>query len=347
MNVRTEARTASLGSGSLFSAKGLYEALAKYDEPSLRKALWQLGNSFLPYVALWALMIYTVKNDYSYWITLGLALVSTPFLVRIFIFFHDCCHGSFFASRRANRIIGYLSGILTFTPYEDWQRAHSGHHATSGDLDRRGIGDIWTATVEEYRALPWRSRIAYRLYRHPLVMFGVGPAAIMLFLQRMWHPGARRRERVSVMITNAALVALVSLAAFTIGLKTYMQIQLPIILITGAIGVWLFYVQHQFEGADWARHEEWNPIRAALQGSSHYKLPRWLQWCTGNIGLHHIHHVRPSIPNYHLQRVYNEVPVMQEVKPLTFWRSFKSLRLNLWHEKEQRLVSFRALRSIS
>lgn len=326
--------------------RGLYEALAPYERPSTGKAVWQLGNSLVPYLALWGLMIFTVQSGLSYWITLGLALLASPFLVRLFIIFHDCGHGSFMASHKANRIVGFITGILTFTPFEDWQRAHAGHHATSGDLDRRGTGDIWTATVDEYRSMPWHTRVAYRLYRNPLVMFGVGPSAVMLLLQRFWHAGARRRERMSVILTNVALAFIVALAAATIGIKTYILIQLPIVMIGGAAGVWLFYVQHQFERTDWARHEQWNPIRAALQGSSHYKLPRWLQWCTGNIGLHHIHHVRPGIPNYRLQQCYDQVPAVREVEPLTVWKSLRSLRLHLWHEREQQLVTFGAVRSI-
>jgi omega-6 fatty acid desaturase (delta-12 desaturase) len=320
-----------------------YQAVSKYSQPNLRKAIWQLVNTFVPYLALWVLMVRTVQLGYSYWLTLALATVAAGLLVRIFIFFHDCCHGSFFASRRANTILGYVTGILTFTPYEDWRRAHAGHHATAGDLDRRGVGDVWTLTVEEYLAAPRLKQIAYRFFRNPLVMFGLGPAFVFFLAQRFSHQGARKRERYSVIFTNLAILAIIGLTSLTIGFRAYALVQLPVMIIAGAIGVWLFYVQHQFEGVHWARHEVWDPIRAALEGSSYYKLPRLLQWFTGNIGLHHIHHVRPRIPNYSLQQCYDEVPAFQAVEPLTILSSLKSLRMNLWDEKQHKLVSFRSL----
>jgi len=320
-----------------------YQAVSKYSQPNLRTAIWQLVNTFVPYLALWVLMVRTVQLGYSYWLTLALAAVAAGLLVRIFIFFHDCCHGSFFASRRANTILGYVTGILTFTPYEDWRRAHAGHHATAGDLDRRGGGDVWTLTVEEYLAAPRLKQIAYRFFRHPLVMFGLGPAFVFFLAQRFSHRGARKRERYSVIFTNLAILAIIGLTSLTIGFRAYALVQLPVMIIAGAIGVWLFYVQHQFEGVYWARHEVWDPMTAALEGSSYYKLPRLVQWFTGNIGLHHIHHVRPRIPNYNLQQCYAEVPAFQAVEPLTILSSLKSLRMNLWDEKQQKLVSFRSL----
>jgi omega-6 fatty acid desaturase (delta-12 desaturase) len=323
-----------------------YQSILKYDQPSLRKAIGQLIDTFVPYFALWALMVRTVQSGHAYWVTLALAIVAAALLVRIFIFFHDCCHGSFFASRRANRILGYISGMLTFTPYEDWRRSHAGHHATAGDLDRRGTGDVWTLTVEEYLAAPGLRRLVYRFFRNPLVMFGLGPAFVFLLAQRFPHKGTRKRERNSVVFTDLAILAIIGVASVTIGLRAYALIQLPIMLVASTIGVWLFYVQHQFEGVYWARHEVWDPMRAALEGSSYYKLPRVLQWFTGNIGLHHIHHVRPRIPNYNLQQCYDDTPALQAVRPLTIRRSLQSLRMNLWDEKRQKLVSFRSLKAL-
>jgi omega-6 fatty acid desaturase (delta-12 desaturase) len=317
--------------------------VARYAQPNQRKALWQLANTFVPYIGLWILMIYTVKIGLSYWITLALAVVAAAFLVRIFIFFHDAGHGSFFGSSRANALLGYISGTLTFTPYHSWRRAHALHHATSGNLDRRGVGDVWTMTVEEYQSAPRRTRIAYRLYRNPLVMFGLGPASSFLISQRFPRKWDKRRERTSVLITNVAILGIIVLASLTIGFWTYVVIQLPIILIGGAAGIWLFYVQHQYEGVYWAREETWDATRAALEGSSYYRLPKLLQWLTGNIGLHHIHHLRPRIPNYSLQQCFDGVPAMQVVQPLTIPESLKSLRMNLWDEKGQALVSFRSL----
>lgn len=324
-----------------------FKTLSKYGQPSLRKAIWQLLDTLLPYVGLWGLMVYMVHQEYSYWMILVIAVVAAALLVRIFIFFHDCCHGSFFASRRANKILGYISGILTFTPYEAWRYSHARHHATVGDLDRRGIGDVWTMTVAEYLTAPRLKRLSYRIFRNPFVMVGLVPAIEFLIILRFPHKGMRKHEHHSVMFTNLAIVAIIGVVGLAIGFWTYIAIQLPIILIAGTIGVWLFYVQHQFEGAYWARHEVWDPLRASLEGSSYYKLPGVLQWFTGNIGLHHIHHIRPGIPNYRLQECYNGIQALQAVKPLTLRTSLKSLWMNLWDEKRQKMVSFRSLKAIS
>lgn len=318
----------------------------KYEQTDLRKAIWQLTNTFLPYLALWYVMIRTVQLDYPYWMTLALAVLAAALLARIFIFFHDCGHGSFFASRRARTILGYITGVLTFTPYQDWAHNHRIHHATAGDLDRRDVGDVWTMTVEEYRAAPRTRRIFYRLVRNPIFMLGIGPIWVFLISQRFPHKNAKRRERRSVLITNLALLAILILASVTIGPWVYLLVQLPVILIVAAAGIWLFYVQHQFDGVYWARHEEWDPIRASLEGSSYYKLPKVLQWFTGNIGLHHIHHIRPRIPNYNLQRCYDETPEFQAVKPITLRTSLRSLWFNLYDEQSGKLVSFRALKTL-
>jgi omega-6 fatty acid desaturase (delta-12 desaturase) len=274
-----------------------------------------------------------------------LALVAGGILVRVFILFHDCCHGSFFASRRANTILGYASGILTFTPFADWRYAHNLHHATAGNLDRRGVGDIRTMTTAEYLAAPLRKRLAYRIYRNPFVLFGPGAALLFLFFQRFTTKGAGKRERRSVFLTNVALLAVVGTASVTIGFQTYLLIQLPVILIAGSLGLWLFYIQHQFESVYWAHNESWDPMKVALEGSSYFKLPKILQWFTGNIGLHHIHHVRPTIPNYNLQQCYDDMPVFQAVVPLTIRTSLQSLRLSLYDEEQKQLISFRSLKS--
>jgi omega-6 fatty acid desaturase (delta-12 desaturase) len=320
-----------------------YAITAKYRQSNLGKSLWQLCDTFVPYCVLWAAMIYAVQQGLPYWITLALAVVAGGILVRIFILFHDCCHGSFFASRRANMILGYVTGILTFTPFEDWRYAHSVHHATAGDLDRRGVGDIWTMTTKEYLAAPILKRLWYRIYRNPFVLFGPGAALLFLFIQRFPTNGGGKRERNSVALTNLALLAVVGAASWTIGFRTYLLIQLPVILIAGSLGLWLFYTQHQFESVYWRRHESWEPLKVALEGSSYFKLPKILQWFSGNIGLHHIHHVRPSIPNYNLQRCYDEIPAFQMVKAITLRTSFRSLWLSLCDEKKKTLVSFRSL----
>jgi acyl-lipid omega-6 desaturase (Delta-12 desaturase) len=321
----------------------LYQTTAKYGRSKLRKSLWQLFDTFVPYLMLWAFMVYTVQREFPYWITLTLALVAGGILVRIFILFHDCCHGSFFASRRGNTMLGYVTGILTFTPFQDWRHSHNRHHATAGNLDRRGTGDIRTMTTEEYLAAPLGRRFAYRFYRNPFILFGPGSLLLFLVLQRFSKKGGGKRERKSVLITNVALLLVVGVAARTIGLQTYLLIQLPVILIGGGLGLWLFYVQHQFEDAYWMRHQSWDPMSVALAGSSYFKLPKILQWFTGNIGLHHIHHVRPTIPNYNLQQCQDEIPALRAVKAITFLTSIRSLRLGLYDEKNKKLVSFRSL----
>lgn len=320
----------------------LSEITRQFAHANCRKACWQLFDTIIPYGVLWALMLHAVRQGYPYWMTLALAVIAAGILVRIFILFHDCCHGSFLPSRRANTILGYLSGILIFTPFEDWRYAHNVHHATAGDLDRRGTGDIWTMTTEEYLAAPRRKRLAYRIYRNPFILFIPGPLLLFLFVHRFPTKGAKKRERIGVAFTNLALVLVVLAASFTIGLRTYLLIQLPVIAIAGSFGLWLFYLQHQFENVYWARHESWQPLRVALEGSSYLKLPKILQWFTGNIGLHHIHHARPTIPNYHLQQCYDEIPVFQTVTPLTIRTSLKSLRLGLYDEEQQKLISFRS-----
>ena len=337
--------SADPGSGKIQASElNSRHPLGEYKKPNLRKALVQVINTFLPYCALWILMVFMVHLGFSYWILLALIIPASLLLLRIFIFFHDCCHNSFFASRRANRILGFIAGILTFTPYDDWRRSHGRHHNTTQDLDRRGVGDIWTLTVEEYLAAPKRNRLAYRFYRNPFALFGLIPFIYFFIRQRFPNRVAGKREIYSVVFTDMAILVIIAGVSMTIGLGTYLLIQLPIMAIAGAIGVWLFYVQHQFEGVYWARQENWDPRRAALEGSSYYRLPKVLQWFTGNIGLHHIHHLHPLIPNYHLQGFYDAEPAVQAVDPVTIRRSLKSLRLNLWHEAGQKMVSFRSVK---
>ena len=323
----------------------LYKRVAPFAVSDRRKAVQQIFETFFPYLILWVLMVFSIARGYSYWLTLGLIILAAGFQVRIFILFHDAGHGSFFNSRRANRVLGYIAGILTFTPYEQWTSSHARHHATVGDLDRRGMGDVWTMTVEEYQEASWWQRLYYRVYRHPVLMFGFGPGIVFLIGNRFTHKGSDARGGKSVRVTNLALLLILILAYFTIGLKTYLLIQVPVMLIAGALGVWLFYVQHQYEGVYWARHKEWEPLRAALEGSSYYKLPKLLQWITGSIGLHHIHHIQPRIPNYHLQQCQDNVDELHDVEPITLKSSLWSLTHHLWDEERGRLISFRALKT--
>jgi omega-6 fatty acid desaturase (delta-12 desaturase) len=320
-------------------------AVAPFQQADTRRSLWQLINSAVPYAGLWVLMYLSLSV--SYWLTLALAVMASGFMVRLFIIFHDCGHGSFFTSQRANDITGIITGIVTLTPYYDWRHAHAIHHATSGDLDRRGVGDVWTMTVDEYLDAPWWKRVAYRVFRFPLVTFGLGPTFIFLIAQRFPSPSSKAaRERHSVYWTDLALLFIFLLFAVTIGWQAFVLLQLPILVIGGAAGVWLFYVQHQFEGMVWERHDKWDYVTAALQGSSFYKLPKVLQWFSGNIGFHHIHHLSPRIPNYNLEPCYKSDPLFQTVKPVTLRSSVKSLTLRLWDEQHRRLVGFGGIKQL-
>ena len=320
-----------------------YKELSKYEKPDSRKAAGQILNTFVPYIGLWAAMIWIVRSQTSLWYLCPLVLLAAGLTVRIFIMQHDCGHGSFLKSHSANRILGMVCGVITFTPYDDWKHEHAAHHAAAQDLERRGIGDIQTLTTEEFRNASPRKRLYYRLFRNPFVLFVVGPFFQFVLAHRFTHKRSGPRERQSVLITNAALVGLVALASVTIGLRTYLLIQGPIIAVAASLGVWLFYVQHQYDDVYWEHHAEWDPIRAALEGSSYYRLPKLLQWFSGNIGLHHIHHLRPRIPNYHLQKCYDEVPELQKARTLTLFESFKCINLHLWDEQTRQMVSFRNL----
>ena len=283
--------------------------------------------------------------EISYWLTVVLSVFAAGFLTRIFIIFHDCGHGSFFKSRKANDICGFITGVITLTPYYQWRHDHAVHHATSSDLGRRGVGDIWTMTVKEYRASSRLKKLGYRLYRNPLVLFGFGPLYFFFVRNRIPTRSANRRERHSVQWTNLALSGIAIVLSVTIGLTTVAVVQSPIMIISGAAAVWLFYVQHQFDPAYWEQHEDWDYLTAALEGSSFYKLPKILQWFTGNIGFHHVHHLDPRIPNYHLENYHKKTPIFHQIKPITLWSSLKSATLRLWDEEAHRLVGYRHLRT--
>jgi acyl-lipid omega-6 desaturase (Delta-12 desaturase) len=312
-------------------------AIDRFRQSGTWRPVAEVLQTLVPYAVVWLGMMMFARRGHP-WLALAMSVLAGALLVRVFIIFHDCCHGSFFASRRANRVLGYVTGVLTLTPFDSWQRAHAEHHATAADLDRRGVGDMWTLTVNEYLAASWRRRLFYRIFRNPFIMLGVGPAFVFVVANRFAGRHATPRERFSVHFTNAAIGAALAGAYFTIGLPTFLLVQSPTLLVAAGAGVWLFYVQHPFEGVYWARHEAWDPLRAALEGSSYYKLPKVLQWVTGSIGLHHIHHVQPRIPSYNLQRCQDAVPVFQSVPPLTIRQSLRSLRMRLWDEAGQRMV---------
>ncbi len=318
----------------------LYSDLASFRKPDGRKAAWQLVNTLAPYAFLWYLMVRSIQLDYPYVVTLLVALPAAAFLVRVFILFHDCAHNSLFPSRKANVFFGYLLGVLVFTSYEDWRNSHLRHHATYANLDERGFGDIWTMTLAEYRNSSTRERLKYRLYRNPVVLIVLGAVFLFLLSNRLPGRNAEPRVRRGILLTNLLLGALVIAAALFIGLGTYLMIQLPVIWLAGMAGIWLFYVQHQFPDVYWRRRKDWDPWKAAMQGSSFYRLPTLLRWFSGSIGFHNIHHLNPVIPNYQLKNCYDYVPAMQCVKPLTILSSLTCVRLKLWDEEHQEMVGF-------
>jgi omega-6 fatty acid desaturase (delta-12 desaturase) len=320
--------------------------LARYNQPSDARGLFEIAVTIVPLVGLWLLA--WAMLDISYWIALPLALAAGAFVVRLFMIQHDCGHGSFFRHRFANVWIGRLASIVTMTPFGFWKRTHAVHHASSGNLDRRGMGDIDTLTVAEYRARSMWGRLRYRLYRHPLVMFGFGPTYLFLLQHRLpvgMMRGKGWRPWISTMTTNAAIAAAAGALIWLIGLKPFLMIHLPVAIMAASIGVWLFYVQHQFEGTTWAKEGSWNALDAALHGSSHYDLPAFLRWITANIGMHHLHHLSSRIPYYRLPRVLRDHPELREIGRLTLSQSLGCVRLVLWDDTQRRLVSFREARA--
>ena len=320
------------------------EIVLKYQKPSLWRALWQIIDTVIPYGVVWYLMYLSLAV--SWWLVAPLAVLAGALLVRVFIIFHDCGHGSFFKSRAANDLAGFIAGVLTFTPYYHWRWEHAIHHSNSGDLDKRGTGDVWTMTVQEYLESSRWKKFAYRLARNPFILFVVAPVFLFLIRQRFPSPKASARERHSVYAMNAALLAMAVALSLVFGIKAYVLIQLTILVVAGGLGVWMFYVQHQFEGVYWERGDDWSFVSAALQGSSFYKLPRILQWFSGNIGFHHIHHLSPRIPNYNLEKCHQADPLFQKVKPITLFSSLKSATYRLWDEKNRRLVGYSHLRQL-
>ncbi len=320
--------------------------LAPYRKSQAWRSIFQLVTTALPLAALWLAMLWSLRV--GYWLTLLLAVPAALLVVRMFMFQHDCGHGSFFRSQKANNWVGRVIGVLTLVPYAYWRKTHAIHHATSGNLDSRDFGDIDTLTVREYLSRPWIKRVMYRFYRDPLVLLLIGPAYQFIIKHRYPAdiPRNWKREWASVHWTNLALLAVLVAATLTIGLGRFVAVQLPITLIAGSVGVFLFYVQHQYEDTYWRYREAWDYHAAGLEGASFYRLPRVLHWMTANIGFHHIHHVNPRIPNYHLRRCYNENPELHEVTQLSIPQSIKTLWLTLWDEDERRLVGFRSLRGI-
>ena len=317
------------------------DAVMKYTRPDLYKSVWQIFNSVVPYIIMWYFIYRSLV--YPYWITLLLSIIASGFLIRIFIIFHDCGHRSFFKSKNANFIVGKIMGILTYTPFHKWHQQHWVHHATSANLDKRGTGDVWTMTVEEYlNSTAWK-RFYYRAFRNPFIMFTIGSVLIVLVQNRSTNKQMTKQERWNVYLTNIIILVIALLISLVIGLKAFLLIQLPILLIAHSIGIWLFYIQHQFDDVEWERDEKWDYRSAAVNGSSFLKLPAVLQWFTGNIGFHHVHHLSPKIPNYNLAKCHYENEIFKNIKPIILFSTFKALNLSLWDEATRRMISFKRI----
>jgi omega-6 fatty acid desaturase (delta-12 desaturase) len=314
------------------------DTLAPYARPRLGRSLVDIVTSVVPYLILSVVIYNTI--GYSVFVALALAIPTAGFLVRTFVVFHDCTHGSLLPSKRANAYVGALLGLMVLAPFHRWRHDHAVHHASSGDLERRGVGDLPTLTVAEYRARSARGRLAYRMNRNPLVMFGVGPIIAMVIGPRIATRAQRPRMRHSVLLTDLSLLAIVAPLCWWIGVDGFLIAWAPAALLAGATGIWLFYVQHQFEDAYWESAEEWTYADAALRGSSYLKLPRVLQFFTANIGLHHVHHLNAKIPNYNLQRAHDDNDMFHGVPVLSLWDGLRAVRLKLWDEEGNRLITF-------
>ncbi len=321
------------------------DSVARHEQPSLRHSLFDVVTSVLPYLALSVVMYLCL--DVSVWITLALAVPAAGFLLRTFIVFHDCAHGSFLPSKRANLWLGRFTGLLVFQPFGNWRHNHAVHHGTAGDLDRRGTGDIPTLTVEEYLSSPWQQRLGYRLFRNPLVMFGIGPIWSLMIGPRIWSKKMRPRQRRSVIATNLVLAGVIGAIIWFVGLEAWLLVQMPIAILAGTMGIFMFYVQHQFEDVYWENSEDWSYADAALQGSSYLVLPKLLQFFTGNIGLHHVHHLSAKIPNYHLQRAHDENPIFHDVPVLSVRDGLRSIRLKVIDPASGRLLTWRQVKAVS
>lgn len=322
--------------------KNLRKQVAVFEKSSLPASIWQLLNTLIPFFGLWVLAYKSLSI--SYILTIGISVIAAGFLVRTFIIFHDCCHHSFFRNRKANAIVGTITGILTVFPYNQWQHDHSVHHATSSNLDKRGTGDIWVLTVDEYLASsPWE-RLKYRMYRNPLVMFGLGPIYVFLLKNRLNRNGARLNERINTYVTNVGIFTISAVLCLTLGWKQFLLVQGPIFLISGSLGIWLFYVQHTFEDSYFEEDKHWEYVKAAVEGSSFYKLPKIFQWLTGNIGYHHVHHLSPRVPNYKLEQAHNNTLPLQNVPTITLATSLSSLKFRLWDEQNKKFVGFKEIK---
>ncbi|MUV06245.1 fatty acid desaturase [Planococcaceae bacterium Storch 2/2-2] len=322
--------------------KELHKSVAPYAKCDTKKSVWQLINTIPPFFILW----YIAYEAYqlSFWLMIPVAVVAAGFVVRTFIIFHDCTHGSFFKSKKATDFVGTLTGIMTLFPYEQWKREHSIHHATSSNLDKRGTGDIWVMTIEEYAAANKWTRLGYRLYRNPIVMFGFGPLYLILVSNRFNRKGVRPKEFWNTHLTNAAIVLIYGLMMMWIGVVPFLAIQGTIMFVAAGAGIWLFFIQHTFEDSYFEEQGEWNYVKAAIDGSSYYELPKVLQFMTGNIGFHHVHHLAPRVPNYHLEDAHENIEPLQQATKITIGSSLRSLKYKLYDNDKKAFITFKEMR---
>lgn len=322
----------------------LRKAVKPFEQHQMKTSIFQLFNTLVPFILLWFLAYKALAI--SPFLTVAIAVIASGFVIRIFIIFHDCTHYSFFRNNKLNRGVGTVLGIVTLFPFAKWQREHSIHHATSSNLDKRGTGDVWVMTVNEYvEATPWM-RLVYRIYRHPVVLFGFGPFYLYLVANRMNRKDARLKERLNTYLTNASIVIIYAGLIFLVGIKAFLLIQLPILFIAGSLGIWLFYVQHQFEDSYFEEENKWSFVKAAVDGSSYYKLPAVLQWVTGNIGYHHVHHLSPNVPNYRLAEAHENTPPLHQATTITLKTSLKSIKFRLFDEKKKDFVTFKDVKPL-
>ncbi|MCU9614227.1 fatty acid desaturase [Caldibacillus lycopersici] len=322
----------------------LRKSVAPFAKSETKAGIIQMINSVVPFFLLWFLSYQSLSI--SIWLSLVLSVIAAGFVVRIFIIFHDCTHMSFFKNKKANKIVGTITGIITHFAFEKWKRDHTIHHATSSNLDKRGTGDVWVMTVEEYISASPMLRLGYRFYRNPIVMFGFGPLYLFLLQNRFNRRGAKLKERLNTYLINVSIAGIYTLLIMTIGWQAFLIVQLPIMLVAGSLGVWLFYIQHTFEDSYFENEEEWDYVKAAVEGSSYYKLPKVLEWITGSIGYHHVHHLAPRIPNYHLEKAHESTPPLQKATTITLSSSLKSIRFRLYDEANKMFISFKEFQEL-
>ena len=317
----------------------LHKSVKPFTNANHRKSTIQLVNTIPPLLLIWVFAYLSLSI--SIWLSIGLAVIASGFIVRCFIIFHDCTHGSFYRSKKKNNILGTITGIMTLFPYEKWKREHAIHHASSSNLDKRGIGDIWVMTVDEFDAASKWQKLAYQLFRNPFVMFGLGPIYLVLISNRINRKDAKKREKHNTYLTNIALLVIFAMLILTVGWLPFLLVHGISLYLAAALGIWLFYIQHTFEDSYFEEESEWNYVKAAVDGSSYYKLPKILQWITGNIGYHHVHHLAPRVPNYHLETAHESIPPLQHATTITMKTSLDSLRYRLYDPTQKVFITFR------